>query len=86
MPIWNASNMNFCFECINQLNGVDGFASEVGNKTEYNGFIARIRLGSVLRLIIGINKGIKLGFSNGKVVGKKLGAMVGFPLEIFVRS
>ena len=40
----------------------------------------------VVGLQIGINEGIKLGFSDRKVVGTKLGAVVGFSLETYVGS
>ena len=41
---------------------------------------------SVVRYNIGTNKGMKLGFSNRKVVDTTLGAVVGVPLGTYVGS
>ena len=43
-------------------------------------------LGSIGGLNIGTNEGIKLGFSDRKVVGTTLGAVVGFPFGTYVGS
>ena len=37
MPRWNTSIIMYCIECINKLNGVYGFAVEIGYTRECNG-------------------------------------------------
>ena len=56
----------------------------VGWKFEF--FLLGALIVSVVRYNIGTNKGMKLGFSNRKVVDTTLGAVVGVPLGTYVGS